>query len=62
MTTLTKILLENVRSALMIPCDEDSVDVAMTVQVFTTTGQHLLLAGEQAADFWKAWKGKNDRF
>lgn len=56
---LTKILLENVRSALMIPCDEDSVDIALTIHVFTVTGQQFTLTGEEAADFWKAWRGRN---
>ncbi|WOB42986.1 hypothetical protein HNI00_07320 [Thermoleptolyngbya oregonensis NK1-22] len=59
MTKLTKILLENVRSALMIPCDPDAINTALLVQVYTDSGRHITLVGEEAADFWKAWEGFN---
>lgn len=55
--TLANIRPDDVRSALLIPCNKDSTNDALTVQVFTKTGQHITLAGEEAADFWKAWKG-----
>ncbi|GAB4465580.1 MAG: hypothetical protein OHK0037_20480 [Elainellaceae cyanobacterium] len=58
--TLANIRPDEVRSALMIPCDEDSTNIALTVQIFTFSGQHITLAGEEAADFWKALGGRRN--